>query len=127
MTTKLWQRGLECRGCTEKHDFVDLLVENLGIPIVQGRASSESDTAAKVKDESVDELLKNLEKSGLGGTKVFSAKDFEGLSPEEISAKFGGGGGGFPGKGKKSRKAKTPKTNMPKMEIHEDKEERIEL
>ena len=64
--------------------------------------------------------MKSLDKSGLGGgAKVFSAKDLEGLTPEQMEAKFSGK--------KPSRKPKTPKATTPKMKIEEDDGEHIEL
>ena len=60
----------------------------------------------------------------MGGAKVFTAKDFEGLSPEEMSAKFGNDD--VKPKGKRN----APKTSKNKMKMPQSNEmdsENIEL
>ena len=110
---------MECKGCTEKNEFVDLLIQNLDAPILKGRENESTGKGLdNEKDDKLQDILKDLEKVGLGGTKVFSAKDFEGLSSEEISKKFGGGS-------TNSHRAKTPRASKPKMDVPD--EEKNEL
>ena len=127
LRTMLWQRGLECKGCTEKADFIQLLQDHITDPIIQGgsssRSGSGSDTSdgASVKDKELEDLMKKLEESGMGGgAKVFRPKDFEGLSPEEMAEKVSSSSGSR-GYGRKS-----PKATKPKMTVDADAEN-IEL
>ena len=62
----LWQRGLECKGCTEKADFVQLLQDHISDPIIQGGSSSKSDSSSDSgggtdKDKELADLMKKLE------------------------------------------------------------------
>ena len=83
------------------------------------QAAQKTETNDDDKDTKIDDLMETLKKSGLGG-KVFSAKDFEGLSPEEMSAKFSG-----QPNAKKSKKASTRKPDMKATKV--DDGEQIEL
>ena len=53
----------------------------------------------------MDELLSKLKMNGMGGARVFSAKDLEGMSSEELAAKFSSKGTG--NKAKKSKEEKS--------------------
>lgn len=101
------------KGCAEKGDFVSMLTENLDSPIIRTGDGKQAEASPKpessTKDDTMDDLMENLKKNGLGGAKLFTAKDFEGLSPEEMSAKFSG---------KKTKKSSTPKSRTPKMKAN---------
>merc|ERR1711871_432462 len=118
LRTMLWQRGLLCKGCTEKADFVQMLQDHIEDPIVNGGSptsggSSGGDGSDKDKDKELDDLMKKLEESGMGGgAKIFRPKDFEGLSPEEMTEKMTGSSG---------RSRKSPKATKPKMDVDEEK------
>ena len=118
----LWQRGLECKGCAEKADFVKLLTDNLESPIIrdgepQQVEQKKSTPEPEKPSGNIDDIMESLKKSGLGDAKLFTAKDFEGLSPEQMSAKFSG---------KSAKKPKTPK-KAPKIKTPKDDDEKIEL
>lgn len=52
-------------------------------------------------DQEIQDLMNKLKASGMGGAKLFSAKDLEGLSAEDMAEKFSTGS-----HGKKGRKGK---------------------
>ena len=96
-------RGLECKGCAEKEDFVKMAFDNKDTPLKQAAepaaaaAAPEDDSpeAKQKKDKEMEDLMASLRSSGLGdGIKMFTKDDFAGLSPEQMAEKFGGGGGG---------------------------------
>ena len=121
LRTMLWQRGLECKGCSEKTEFVKMVQDHISDPIVQGSSSSASGDGAsgsseseKDKDKELEDLMKKLEESGMGGgAKIFRPQDFANLSPEEMQEKMSGSGGG-------SKRSKRPKSAKPKMTVPED-------
>ena len=92
-------RGLECKGCAEKEDFVKMAFANKDTPLKQAAepaATPEDDSpeAKRKKDKEMEDLMASLRGSGLGdGIKMFTKDDFAGLSPEQMAEKFGGGGG----------------------------------
>ena len=55
----LWQRGLECKGCAEKPDFIKMLTEHLNDPILKGREDSNSGKTKtnSNEDKSVDDVF----------------------------------------------------------------------
>jgi len=102
-------RGLECKGCAEKEDFVKMAFDNKDTPLKQAAepaaaaAAPEDDSpeAKRKKDKEMEDLMASLRSSGLGdGIKMFTKDDFAGLSPEQMAEKFGGGGGGGGGRGR---------------------------
>lgn len=142
-------RGLECKGCAEKDDFVKMAFENKDTPVAPkpeastpAPSSDEKDPETKKKE--LDDLMASLRGSGLGdGIKMFTKDDFEGLSPEQMAAKFGGGGGGGGGgrggkgksrgsssskgsKGGSNGSGKKP-TSKPTKKLQEEEGEHIEL
>lgn len=58
LRTMLWQRGLECKGCAEKADYIDMLSQHLNDPIVKGRESTNIDQSNSntEKDKSVEDV-----------------------------------------------------------------------
>eukprot|EP00658_Telonema_sp_P-2_P069355 TRINITY_DN5852_c0_g1_i3.p1 TRINITY_DN5852_c0_g1~~TRINITY_DN5852_c0_g1_i3.p1 ORF type:complete len:140 (+),score=40.27 TRINITY_DN5852_c0_g1_i3:173-592(+) len=64
LRTFLFDRGVTCKGCAEKDDFVQLAIE-----------SRELETRAE-KEASVDDILAKLKNMpGMGGAQVFGADD----------------------------------------------------
>ena len=59
LRTMLWQRGLECKGCAEKPDFIKMLTEHLNDPILKGREDSNSGKTKtnSNEDKSVDDVF----------------------------------------------------------------------
>jgi hypothetical protein len=64
------------------------------------------------------QLMEKLKASGMGGAKFFTAKDFEGLSPDELSKKFGN----EPSKSAK-RKQDKPTRSKSKRSTQRDKQD----
>jgi cobalamin biosynthesis Mg chelatase CobN len=101
-------RGLSCKGCSEKEDFVKLAVANQHVPLVEAaNAEAPPPVPPPAADaEEIEQLMAKLKRGGFGNSKFFSANDFDGLSPEEMAEKING----KPGKGKrKSNKGKSNK------------------
>jgi hypothetical protein len=142
-------RGLECKGCAEKEDFVKMAFDNKDTPLAAkpeenaAASSSGEEPNPETKKKELDDLMASLRGSGLGdGIKMFTKDDFAGLSPEQMAAKFGEGGGGGGGRGKggrgKSRGSNNAKksstsgaakkpTSKPAKRIQEEEGEQIEL
>jgi hypothetical protein len=82
-----------------------------------------------------DQILEELKKAGLGPSKVFTAKDFEGKSQEDLQKMFEDGGFGRQSeprnKNKKSKKSEQKKTSSkahrPDRAAEQDDSEHIEL
>ena len=53
-------RGLECRGCAEKSDFVTMARENYHLPIIEKRQAPEPETTAKPSDFDVNEMMRQM-------------------------------------------------------------------
>ena len=96
-------RGQACTGCVEKDEFVAKFMEVQSMPVLEPTKPAppvdKMDPAQRAKLEA---LMNQLKGSGMGNFKTFTPQDFEGLSPDEMAAKFGGPGGGAGG-GKQRR------------------------
>eukprot|EP00873_Tetraselmis_striata_P015890 jgi/Tetstr1/436154/TSEL_025000.t1 len=100
----LEDRGVECRGCAEKADLVARVEETYHLPLkprtewkgpASGGGKKRSDGVPDMDDPEVAELVRKLQSqmkgNGMGDSfKMFTGKDFEGLSPEEMQKKFDG-------------------------------------
>lgn len=128
-------RGLECKGCAEKDDFVKLCFENKDVPPNAATASPKTEPANDgnsgdsdgKKDKDMADLLASMQSSGLGGNfKMFSAKDFEGMSADQMAQKMGGGGSGGGNKRTNARNSQ-PRTRKTKEKRKEEEGDHIEL
>lgn len=99
-------RGLACKGCAEKEDFVKMAEENKDAPIVEKKESEAvkdappSGGSSASKDPDMAKLMEELKKAGLGGFQAFSREDLENgkfpsnmgnneFNPEMFAKKFG--------------------------------------
>ena len=141
----LFARGLECRGCAEKEDFVKLAFENIDTPLKAAAPPAEEPEKSKEqKDKELADIMASLKSSGLGdGIKMFTKDDFAGLSPDQMAEKFGEGRNSKKGgRGKPSRTSKGGKgssssedtkktsprpTSKPAKRIAEEEGDQIEL
>lgn len=83
-------KGLTCKGCSEKEDYVKMAFKNQHLPSVETQPSAPSEPLKKDPDvsrEEIDELMEKLRRGGMGNSKFFSANDLQGLSPEELAEK----------------------------------------
>eukprot|EP01041_Mallomonas_annulata_P013838 gene13838-29435_t len=107
----LQERGQDCKGCSEKQDFVEKVFGVQSLPIIETpkpKDSTHSDP--KESKENVEDIMEMLNKAGFGG-KVYTPKDFEKFAKMD------------PPPRRKSKKAdKTVKSEQP---IEDD--EKIEL
>lgn len=85
----LEKRGLECKGCSEKSEFVTKVYENQHLPEVTPVVEESKSKSPSMDQDKIDELMASLKKGGFGNSKMFSADDLKNMSPEEISAKMG--------------------------------------
>ena len=142
----LFARGLECRGCAEKEDFVKLAFDNIDTPlkpVAPPVAEVEPEKTKEQKDKELADIMASLKGSGLGdGIKMYTKEDFEGLSPDQMAEKFGEGrnskrgGRAKPsrtskgGKGSSSddkKKTNSRPTSKPAKKIAEEEGDQIEL
>ena len=58
LRTFLYVRGLECKGCAEKDDFVKMAFENRNVPLTSAKTSdsTESTESEADKKKSVDDV-----------------------------------------------------------------------
>lgn len=88
----LKERGLECKGCSEKQDFVNLAYENRNtlLTSTQGQQETppqENEIPPEVDREKLEELMAKLRNNGFGNNQFFSADELRNLNPEELKAK----------------------------------------
>ena len=94
----LAERGLECRGCAEKDDYVKMVYENRDTPLapipeepaVPTPPSNEEIEASRArKKKDMDELMAGFKGSGLnmGNMRMFTGEDFAGLNKEQMEEK----------------------------------------
>ena len=81
-------RNLECKGCTEKNDFVTLAYENRNVEIIPPKNYDEDDNN---KDDKMDDIMATLREAGLSGS-VFNAADLKGMNENELENYFKSGG-----------------------------------
>eukprot|EP00239_Pterosperma_sp_CCMP1384_P007715 CAMPEP_0197846946 /NCGR_PEP_ID=MMETSP1438-20131217/4732_1 /TAXON_ID=1461541 /ORGANISM="Pterosperma sp., Strain CCMP1384" /LENGTH=131 /DNA_ID=CAMNT_0043458737 /DNA_START=288 /DNA_END=683 /DNA_ORIENTATION=+ len=80
LRTFLEERGVECKGCAEKSDFVQLCEESKDLPIIEVEAKEE-ETEAKYKD------LGGQNSKG-GGAGDFKQSDYRGVKYVEASGQW---------------------------------------
>lgn len=112
----LKDRGLECKGCAEKSDFVKMATENEDTPVVEVKkpfyGEPKSEGGGFGGDSNIDELMAQMKKMGMNGN-VFTKDDMEkmnkdGKGYEDMFNKNGGTAGGQGYKPpKRTKKAKS--------------------
>lgn len=50
------ERGLQCKGCAEKSDFVDLFIQHQHLPILEKNEEKVPKEKQKVDDKKIDEV-----------------------------------------------------------------------
>lgn len=86
-------RGLECKGCSEKDDYVKMTYDNQHLPIVPKEPPVNPSTGelppdgSKIDPKELEELMRKMKSNGFGNSRFFSPSDLEGLSPEEMADK----------------------------------------
>ena len=105
-------RNLECKGCTEKNDFVTLAYENRNVEIIPPKNDNEN------KDDKMDDIMATLREAGLGGN-VFNAADLKGMNEDELENYFKSGS--------KPKSSRNEKRNKKVVKEEEEEEEEIEL
>lgn len=65
MRAFLSERGVKCVGCVEKSDFEKKVRESMDLPVV-GQEDGQKEKESKKENLSESEILKMLEKAGLG-------------------------------------------------------------
>lgn len=139
------KKGLQCKGCSEKSEYVTKVHESQGLPDVVVPAEPEIKPVPPtppayetlragqppppgVSQEKMDELMAKLKMGGFGNSKMFTPDDLKNMSPEDLSDSLSGKSGkskrksksGSKGKGKgKSSKGK-PSEPARKVDIDED-------
>jgi hypothetical protein len=90
----LKDRGLECKGCSEKGDFISLAFENKDLPIKSDDNTKNPESPQvsgeippEVDKEKLEEIMAKLRQNGFGNSNFWSPNDFNNLTPEEIAAK----------------------------------------
>ena len=130
----LHERGLECKGCAEKTDYVKMAMANEHAPLVEKKRPDKepkSGGSSYGGDAKMEDLLAQMEKMGMKGN-VFSKDDLEKMNKDgkgyEDMFKSGGAGGNFnPPKRPKSKKNKNSFENKGHSEAKEQGSETIEL
>lgn len=90
----LIERNLQCKGCTEKEDYVKLYFENQHIAIIASKEKKIEDDLKnndddKEKSQKLKDLMDELKKGGFGGAKMFTKEDMEGMNSESFAQEFG--------------------------------------
>jgi hypothetical protein len=102
----LKNKGLECKGCSEKAEFAAKVYESQDVPDQVMKIEPGGELPPGVDQEKMDELMAKLKMGGFGNSKMFSANDLKNMSPEELSDQLGDKG--------KSSKGKKPKSGSSK-------------
>jgi len=87
-------RGLECKACTEKEEFVKLAVANIDTPVKEQPAATPppppGDEDPVKRDKDISDLMENMKKSGLGNFKFYSPNDLKNMNPDDMVKNMGG-------------------------------------
>merc|ERR1719219_2893638 len=78
-------KGKECRGCAEKHDFVQLCEESKGLPdvVVEEKKHEEKPKS----DESIEDIMEKMKgMPGMENMKMYTAEDLKNMKPEDFAA-----------------------------------------
>ena len=98
-------KGLVCKKCIEKDDFVNEVYKSQSLPVVDPPITDIPSNTNKQKDpkkqKDMDDLFNTLKSNGLGNSKIFTADDLKDLTPEQLNDKLS--------TGKKSKKDKKKK------------------
>lgn len=123
----LKERGQECKGCVEKDEFVAKFLEVQSLPKQEPPPRKKTAQEKMEESERLKDIMDALKRGGGGmngmNFKTFTPGDFEGLSPDEMAKKFGGGSGARGGGKQRQRKA----SSTPKPRQEKDESEHIEL
>ena len=113
-------RNLECKGCTEKNDFVSLAYENRNVEIVPPKVDENDNNVDEDnnKDAKMDDIMATLKEAGLGGN-VFNAADLKGMNEDELKNYFTTGG--------KAKSRNNNKKVKKERKRKEEEEETLEL
>ena len=88
---KLADKGLECKGCSEKSDFITQVLESQHLPDIEPPKEKEptvDEKKVKEKDENdIEDMLADLRSKGFGNTQAFTADDLKDLTPEQMQEK----------------------------------------
>jgi len=83
----LYDRGLNCKGCSEKEEFVNKVFENRNIPMKESEKKQEQEKIDPEeearKDKEIADLMAKLKSQGFGGN-VFSAKDLKNMDFDKM-------------------------------------------
>jgi hypothetical protein len=110
---RLKKKGVSCKGCSEKIDFINKVFESQEQEdIVEAPPKPPVVESGGLDKEKIDELMEDLRRAGYAKDgKVFPGSDFANLSPEEIQERMGRGkGGGYPKSSTSSKSAKKKAT-----------------
>jgi hypothetical protein len=102
----LKNKGLECKGCSEKAEFASKVYESQDVPDMVMKIEPGGELPPGVDQEKMDELMAKLKMGGFGNSKMFSANDLKNMSPEELSDQLGDKGKTSKGKKAKSGSSK---------------------
>jgi hypothetical protein len=114
----LKDRGLECKGCAEKSDFVKMATDNEDTPVLEVKKPSSAKPKSDGEggafggafggDSSVDDLLATMKKMGMNGN-VFTKDDMEKMNKDGKGYEdmFKNAGAGTEEPPKRSKKAKS--------------------
>ena len=111
LKTMLKDKGLDCKGCSEKSEFVEKAYTSQNLPSVEATQEEPTKIPPGVDQDKLDELMASLKKGGFGNSKMYTAEDFKNMSPEDMNEKFRNDKSSkSKGKGKKSKPSSTKKT-----------------
>ena len=130
----LHERGLVCKGCAEKDDFVKMAVENKDAPLMKAEKPKAPPTEEGGKafggDSSIEELLASMKKMGMNGN-VFTKDDMEKMNKDgkgyEDMFNAAGAGGSKPLRKKRSKSSSKKTEDKASEETKEQGSETIEL
>jgi hypothetical protein len=112
LKSMLSSKGTDCKGCSEKADFVAKAFESQSLPDIEKSPVDTGDGNPSLDQDKIDELMASLKSGGFGNSRMFSANDLKGMSPEELSEKLGSNGGtSSRSKGKSSKKKNSSKSS----------------
>ena len=74
----LYDRGLSCKGCSEKEEFVNQVYESRNVPKKVEKEEELDPAEEERKDKEIADLMAKLKMQGFGGN-VFSAKDLKNM------------------------------------------------
>jgi len=118
----LEKKGLDCKGCSEKSEYVTKVHDSQELPDVEAAPVPEEPyQQPPIDQDKMDELMAKLKMNGFGNSRMFSADDLKNMSPDELGERLNTGksrrGSKAKGKGKKPSKGdEKSKNTKPKEE-----------